>query len=141
MMRGGFVGWLLAVAFAASAHGVEVASGGRGYAGEKLDGGVYRFAGIRYAAAPVGPRRWAPPQPLDPGTATQTAGGAFPPACMQGDGNVAWYRRVAASFGQPPDVVDPTPPVAEDCLFLNVWTPQPQPDAALPVMVWVHGGS
>lgn len=28
----------------------------------------------------------------------------------------------------------------EDCLFLNVWTPTVQPDAKLPVMVWIHSG-
>jgi para-nitrobenzyl esterase len=29
----------------------------------------------------------------------------------------------------------------EDCLYLNVWTPARLTDEALPVMVWIHGGS
>jgi para-nitrobenzyl esterase len=33
-----------------------------------------------------------------------------------------------------------TRPSSEDCLSLNVWTPDIDPDAALPVMVWIHGG-
>ncbi len=32
----------------------------------------------------------------------------------------------------------PKPEMAEDCLFLNIWTPDA--DAKLPVMVWIHGG-
>ena len=38
-----------------------------------------------------------------------------------------------------------TPPLnvltgEEDCLYLNVWTPENKPDRAMPVMVWIHGG-
>ena len=29
----------------------------------------------------------------------------------------------------------------DDCLNLNVWTPTLDPDAKLPVMVWIHGGA
>lgn len=29
----------------------------------------------------------------------------------------------------------------DDCLNLNVWTPEPSPGARLPVLVWLHGGA
>lgn len=29
----------------------------------------------------------------------------------------------------------------DDCLNLNVWTPQPDPGARLPVLIWLHGGA
>ncbi len=32
-------------------------------------------------------------------------------------------------------------PQAEDCLFLNIWTPEPHATARRPVMVYVHGGA
>lgn len=31
--------------------------------------------------------------------------------------------------------------VSEDCLFLNIWTPAPDPRASRPVMLYIHGGA
>lgn len=83
-------------------------------------GGV--FLGIPYAAPPVGPLRWRPPQPV-----------------------AAWPGvRPAQAFGpdspQVPNARLRGPRQDEDCLHLNVWTPTLDRGAALPVMVWVHGG-
>ncbi|XP_029001168.1 para-nitrobenzyl esterase [Betta splendens] len=85
--------------------------------------GAYSFKGMRYAAPPVGARRWAPTQePVCSGGVTDA--GHFGSICPQ--------VRPLASTG--------TVTGREDCLFINVWTPKLSPGASLPVMVWIHGG-
>lgn len=92
--------------------------------------GVGEFLGIPYAKPPVGALRWQPPQPAAPwqGVRQATQFGAFCP--------------------QPQRGVFASPSSTEDCLFLNVFTPdaqpksgaQPKPAGQLPVMVWFYGG-
>jgi para-nitrobenzyl esterase len=59
---------------------------------------------------------------------------------MQGDGAVEWYVDVAEAFGASREVVAKPAGVSEDCLYLNVWSPESDASARLPVMVFVHGG-
>ena len=89
-------------------------------------GDVLAFKGIPYAAPPVGALRWRAPQPVTPWRGVRPAT-AYSHDCMQkpmpGD--------AAASGGD----------FGEDCLFVSVWRPAaPRPGAALPVLVWIHGG-
>ena len=101
---------------------------------------VLRFSGIRFAQAPVGDWRWREPRPVaDASYGVPIDATKWPPACVQDKGNVEWYQGVAAAFGQPAEVAPSRPDVAEDCLFLNVWTPDV--GGRLPVMVWIHGGA
>ena len=83
--------------------------------------GIHQFLGIPYAEAPYGEHRFIPPQ-----------------------ARAAWQGVFLADrygLASPPGSdLQPSPlPVGEDCLNLNIWTPDPGA-ANLPVMVWVHGG-
>jgi para-nitrobenzyl esterase len=89
--------------------------------------GVHAFMGIPYAAAPVGERRFRPPTPR------QRWDGVRPSA-------VSAVVRQADSPGPFGDLFRPPNPQGEDCLNLNVWTPDPGA-AGLPVLVWIHGGA
>jgi para-nitrobenzyl esterase len=83
----------------------------------------WAFLGIPYASAPIGVLRWKPPQPPVAWPGTRSAS-HYSPACPQL--RAAWL---------------PYPAWNEDCLYLNVWTPQVSENARLPVIVYFHGGS
>ncbi|HEY7853369.1 MAG TPA: carboxylesterase/lipase family protein [Caulobacteraceae bacterium] len=103
----------------------------RGY----RDAGVSIFKGLRYAVPPLGPLRFAPPAPLDPWGRPVDALALGAPAIQANvpPGEVTGGR----GAGDPP--APGQPPTSEDCLFLNVWTPDLDAGAR-PVMVWLHGG-
>ena len=130
----------LAVAAANSAP--AIIANGEELRGEWADvtGQVAVFKGIPFAKPPTGELRWRAPQPHLPRTGQQTAS-EFGPACMQGPGGVDWYVGVAEAFGRGPEVIGRPNGLSEDCLYLNIWSPDPVSDAGLPVMVFVHGGS
>jgi para-nitrobenzyl esterase len=88
------------------------------------DGMVRTFKGIPYAAPPVGPLRWMPPQPVKPWTGVRRAVD-YGPRPMQGP-----------IFA---DMVFHDAGPSEDCLYLNLWRPE-QAKGRLPVMVWIFGG-
>lgn len=97
---------------------IKLASGTlRGVAGT----GFNAYLGIPYALPPVGALRWAPPSPnpdWNIGNAT-----VFRPACPQ-----------SGTFFYPAQQ-------DEDCLYLNIWAPNPLPSLGpAPVVVFIHGG-
>ena len=105
----------------------------------QLQGTTAAFKGIPFAAAPVGDLRWREPQPVAQWTAVRDAVTPGHPCTQRLAGTDTYLVPIAAAYGITfsPVPVDPS----EDCLYLNVWSPQLQPGAHLPVMVWLHGGS
>ena len=113
-LRGGLAGGALlaAPAVAAGSSGDPRALAYRGM----IDRGVPAFLGIRYARAARFDRPVREPVPTAPTPATQ-----FGPLCPQRN--------------------PMTPAMSEDCLFLNIWTPDAHSSARRPVMVYFHGGA
>lgn len=94
----------------------------------RRSGDVTAFLGVPYAAAPFGENRMRPPQPVEPWAGTRAAT-EYGPTVPKGD-YPPQYRPLF------PEVVIP----GDECLNLNVWTPDPDA-TGLPVLVWIHGGS
>jgi para-nitrobenzyl esterase len=87
-------------------------------------GALTVYAGVPFAAPPVGELRWRDPQPVVPWKGARKAI-SFAPACLQ---------KGVSMPGEKP------PATSEDCLYLNIWSPAKTADERLPVMVWIHGG-
>jgi carboxylesterase type B len=90
--------------------------------------GVTVFRGIPYAAAPFGALRFRPPALPAPWDGVRDAT-VFGAGCPQKSLDPDPQRN---------DFFNPTV-TGEDCLNLNVWTPD-LGRSGLPVMVWIHGG-
>lgn len=88
--------------------------------------GVHRWRSIPYARPPVGALRFRAPQPAQPWSGVRHCH-AFTKCAPQ--------ERRYTMLG-----VGKFQPMGEDCLTLNVVTPEGAHGEALPVMVFVHGG-
>ena len=88
--------------------------------------GVTRFGALRYARAPVGELRFAPPVP----------------ATLHGGVDATGTGPIAPQLpSQLSRVMGPCEaPQSEDCLHLTVWTPGADAQRR-PVVVWCHGGA
>jgi para-nitrobenzyl esterase len=88
------------------------------------NGASCAFLGIPFAAPPLGDLRWKPPQAAEP----------WAPATLH-----------ATVAGSPCPLINPpgstTTVGSEDCLKLNIWTPDPAPVSPAPVIVSIHTGA
>lgn len=88
------------------------------------EAGVAVFRGIPFAQPPVGGLRFAAPRPVGSWSGVRDATAYGPPPPQGGQPG-----REASSGA-----------AGEDWLTVNVWSPQSDPGAMLPVMVWIQGG-
>jgi len=107
--------------------------------------GLSRFFGIRYGED-TARHRFQPSRRVQPWTGVRDCnalGAKTPqgPITLRGvmgkvDMRAPGLAVMAAIQGTVPDL-----PESEDCLFLNVITPEASPARKRPVMVWLHGGA
>jgi para-nitrobenzyl esterase len=116
-----FLAGLSAVpAWCADNSPIVAVTGGR-IQGSAMERGGAVFKGIPFAQPPVEALRWQEPRPVKPWPGVRAAT-AFGAPCAQNSGGKMLENS------------------SEDCLFLNVWTPEWPPRARAPVMFWMHGG-
>ncbi|MCR5416237.1 MAG: carboxylesterase family protein [Pseudobutyrivibrio sp.] len=107
------------------------------------DHSVKVYAGIPYAAAPVGDLRFREPQDPESWDGTRACD-EFGPMAMQSRStplydslsHILGWHDYQVKFGD--EYVES---MSEDCLYLNVFAPKEQTDEPLPVIFYVHGGS
>ncbi|MCR4580129.1 MAG: carboxylesterase family protein [Treponema sp.] len=104
------------------------------------DGDVEIFAGIPFAAPPVGDLRWKETQDVIPWEGV-LATNRFQAMAMQNE-NSPLFNTLFNMYSHQETSRTYHGPMSEDCLYLNVWKPESvKAGDKVPVLVYVHGGS
>jgi para-nitrobenzyl esterase len=121
--------------FTFRAHAQESATGavveaGNGKVRGTVHKGIHSFKGIPYGGSTTGKNRFmAPTKPESwAGVRDATKFGPWSPQNM----------RYTQTLAPQADIL--VEGMGEDCLVLNVWTPEPNSNRKRPVMFWNHGG-
>jgi para-nitrobenzyl esterase len=111
--------------------------------------GISRFLGIPYGQD-TGKTRFQPPRPVAPWTGVRDCFAAGPqapqgPIALDGigapsgaSGPLSPAASILMAVVRDTSVKEPE---SEDCLVLNIFTPEASPRRKRPVMVWLHGGA
>jgi para-nitrobenzyl esterase len=95
---------------------------------------THGWLGVPFAESPLGDLRWRAPLLIEESDVELQAL-SFQEPCIQ------FWSPLSGVAGEEGQLVG-----SENCLYLNIWTPQftpetvPTGDQKLPVMVWIHGG-
>ncbi|XP_058383814.1 liver carboxylesterase-like isoform X1 [Diceros bicornis minor] len=93
------------------------------------------FLGVPFAKPPLGPLRFAPPQPAEPWHFVKNTT-SYPPMCSQDPVEGKMLSDLVTNRKENISLQ-----ISEDCLYLNIYTPADlTKKSRLPVMVWIHGG-
>jgi para-nitrobenzyl esterase len=126
--------WACAVANAQLREPIQLDAGAIGKSMES-SAGIRVFKGIPFAAPPVGELRWQAPQPFAKWSGTRDAS-KFGNVCIQPAGPTSGPG-ARLNIAVLPD----SPPLSEDCLYLNVWTGAANASERRPVLVYFFGGA
>ncbi|MBD9724909.1 carboxylesterase family protein [Streptomyces caniscabiei] len=94
------------------------------------EGGLTVFRGIPFAEPPVGEARFGAPRPASAWEGTREAYAFGPPPPQE-----------SGFQGRTGTLDVPAGDAGDDWLTVNVWTPEADPAARRPVMVWIYGGA
>lgn len=109
---------------------------------------MYIFKNIRFAQPPVGPLRWAKPEPPAPNNTVFT--GEYGPGCVAsvpggllGGGLLSEALDASGSIIDIGAIAGGVSEVSEDCLFLDVYVPAKalEGQVKLPIVNWIYGGA